>query len=156
MYLSDLKNRLSIYDSSEVVFIGLGNELRGDDWAGIYLLRKLKASGCFKGAHFIEAGISPENYVTNVLDLSPAVIVFIDASRCGSTPGEIKFIDPADVEMSGFSTHSYSIKLIEKFFMYCQDIKFVYIGIVPLQMNMGKGLSFPVIDSIKKMFEPSV
>jgi hydrogenase 3 maturation protease len=155
MNLRDIKNKLSVYNSSEVVFIGLGNELRGDDWAGIYLLRTLKASGSFKGSHFIEAGISPENYVANVLDLNPAVIVFIDASRCGATPGEIRFIDPSEVEMSGFSTHSYSIKLIEKFFMYCQDIKFIYIGIVPLQMHMGKGLSRQVQESIKKVFEQS-
>jgi hydrogenase 3 maturation protease len=152
MKLKHLKEKLKGFDSSKIVFIGLGNELRGDDWAGIYLLRKLRSERVFSHSLFIEAGISPENYITAVLDYDPDLIVFIDSVRCGGPPGQIRFIEPEDIEDSGFSTHSYSIKLIERFFVYNKDMEFSYIGIVSHRTDFVNSLSPQVLKSINHFF----
>jgi hydrogenase 3 maturation protease len=149
------KEKFYGYDSSKIVFIGLGNELRGDDGAGIYFLRRLKTSGIFRQSLFIEAGISPENHITPVLKFNPDLIVFIDAVK-GNTPGEMRFIDSADIEDAGFSTHSYSIKLLEDFFSYKRKINFCYIGIVPARTDHPFIMSEPVLESIHSFFETQV
>jgi hydrogenase 3 maturation protease len=152
MKLEDITKKLSPYESSRIAFVGLGNELRGDDWAGIYFLRQLRSTGIFNTSLFIEAGISPENYVTTILDFAPSVIVFIDSSKCSNTAGDVIFLDSETIENNGFSTHSYSIKILEKFFTYTTDIRFIYIGIVPQCNEIKKGLSPPVSESINKIF----
>jgi hydrogenase maturation protease len=152
MNLNCLKESLNIYKSQKIIFIGLGNKIRGDDWAGIYFLRRLKNSGLFNDSLFIEAGISPENYISAILKFNPGVIVFIDAVSNGCLPGEIEFIDPDTIDQLGISTHAYSVRIIEKYISYERKVKFFYLGIVPLHTNMEKGISLPVLNGINNFF----
>jgi hydrogenase maturation protease len=153
MNLDGLIKILSNYNSGKIIFIGLGNRIRGDDWAGILFLRKLKTSEHFIDSLFIEAGICPENYITSILEFNPRVIVFIDAAYCSCIPGEINIIDPAVIDQSGISTHTYSVRLIEKYIRCQGNVKFFYLGITPLHTNTGRGISSTVVEGINNFFK---
>jgi len=42
MNFTHLLDKISKFENSKIVFVGLGNELRGDDASGIEFLEKLK------------------------------------------------------------------------------------------------------------------
>jgi len=92
----ELKNLLH----GNVVILGVGNELRGDDGVGVYIAKKLK------GRKAINAGVAPENFVGKIKKMKPERIVIFDALDFGGKPGEIKIIDARKTEGLRVSTHS--------------------------------------------------
>ncbi len=148
-----LINRLSNYVKDKIVFVGLGNETRGDDLAGLLFIDSLKKSNFFSESKFIIAGKNPENYLQETLDYKPEVVVFVDAADWGGRPGEISFLESDSISNIDFSTHTFSIKLVEQYLLLSKQMDFVYIGIQPGTTEFGKEISFQVSQSIKKFFE---
>ncbi|HEY3421784.1 MAG TPA: hydrogenase maturation protease, partial [Methanocellaceae archaeon] len=66
-----------------IVFVGVGNRMRGDDGLGPVLIDMLKD----RVSHAIDAGSTPENCTSVVKRLKPEVIVFIDAVKFDKQPG---------------------------------------------------------------------
>ncbi|MFH1198436.1 MAG: hydrogenase maturation protease [bacterium] len=143
-------------ESSRIVFVGLGNKYRSDDSSGIIFLNMLKAISFFEESGFIEAGTNPENYLEKILILNPAVVVFIDAADYGGSPGEIRLMESEKIDSLGFSTHTYSIKIIEEYLSAHGEIKFHYIGIQPLSTEYGKEVSLAVGDKINDFFDGNI
>lgn len=149
MNFDQFKTKLGEVDSSKVAIVGLGNEHRGDDSAGIIFLNLLKSNPLLNKATFINAGTNPENYLELILTCKPELVIFIDASRFGGQPGEIKFLDPDELNSISISTHSFSIKMIEEYLYISRKMKFLYIGIQPLSTDFGAELSEEVSAGIK-------
>lgn len=147
-----LTNELSDYDRERIVFVGLGNEFRGDDGAGIELVEKLKSKKEFIGSHFIVAGRNPENHLQSILNYFPRVVVFIDAAHSNSKPGEIKIFTNEELEQTDFSTHAFSIKMIKDYLLNNQQMEFIFIGIQPLSTNFNEGLSQTVKTKLDDFF----
>lgn len=152
MHIKDLVDRLSFYRNDRMAFMGLGNELREDDWSGIYLLRKIRALDYFHGALFIEAGISPENYLSFLIDHKPEVLVFIDSVHSYGQPGDTLFLSADKLSEFGFSTHSYSVKMLEDYIKYLSTMDILYLGIVPNATRIIKGLSPVLKESMNNFF----
>lgn len=152
MNFTQLTNKLSKYNSNKITFVGLGNELRGDDLAGLVFIDTLRTKTIFNKANFISAGKNPENHLQEILDYNPEAVIFIDAADSGGEPGEISFLDSDSLANIDFSTHAYSIKLIEKFLSFNNQIDFIYIGIQPKTTELGKEMSSQVNHAIKKYF----
>ncbi len=153
MNFTHLLDKISKFENSKIVFVGLGNELRGDDASGIEFLEKLKTSNELKDSHFINVGTNPENYLDKILSFEPQLVVFIDSADMNCKPGEIKFIDDREIINHEFSTHSFSISLIKEFLLKQKSMEFLFIGIQPLNTSFRKGLSEEVINSIHHFFE---
>ena len=152
MNFTQLTDRLSKYNSNKIAFVGLGNELRGDDLAGLVFIEVLKTKTVFSKSKFIVAGKNPENYLHEILESNPEVVVFIDAADWGGECGEISLLEPDSLANIDFSTHAYSIKLIEKFLSLNKQMDFVYIGIQPKTTDFGKEMSLQINHAIKKFF----
>ena len=152
MNFKDFIKELSPYKPGEIVFVGLGNELCGDDAAGLLFLDKLKDSTHFIGSDFIKAYTNPENYLHKVIDSKARVVVIIDAARCGGRAGEISWIDPHDIKYTSISTHAFSIKLLEKYLLNHRMFEFKYLGIEPLSTNHGDFLSSQVLTQMAVFF----
>ena len=138
MNFTQLTDRLSKYNSNKIAFVGLGNELRGDDLAGLVFIEALKTKTVFNKSKFIIAGKNPENYLQEILDYNPEAVVFIDAADFWGEPGEISLLESDSLANIDFSTHAYSIKLIEKFLSLNRQMDFVYIGIQPKDHRIWK------------------
>jgi hydrogenase 3 maturation protease len=153
MNLNDFIRTFSVYDNSKIIFLGLGNNYRGDDGAGLYFLKKLKSSGAFKDSIYIEAGINPENYIAQILKLAPSILIFIDSAKWGGEPGNIKLFRSSETGGLSVSTHSYSLKILEEYFLQFNHIDFYYVGIQPFTTLSVKGLSAYVAGGIDKFFQ---
>jgi len=152
MNFESLKKILERVESSKIVFVGLGNKYRSDDSSGIIFINLLKTFPDFAESTFIEAGTNPENYLEKILNTNPTVVVFIDATDYGGQPGKIKLIEPEKIDLLDFSTHTYSIKIIEKYLSARKEIKFHYVGIQPSSTEYGEEVSFEVSNAIKDFF----
>lgn len=143
---------LKSYLSSQLVFVGLGNPLRGDDGSGLLFLRLLARSGEYPNACFIEAGTNPENYLQKILDFKGKAIIFIDAADFGGVPGEIRWLDRESLSTLQISTHAYSITLVETYIRNFYPYAFFYAGIQPEFTQFGEGLSDTLAQSVHSFF----
>ena len=153
MNFTHLLSELSQFNKERIVFIGLGNELRGDDGAGLKLTELISSGKEFRDSHFIFAGTNPENYLQKILGHKPDAVIFIDTANWQAEPGEIKFLTSSEIGSSDFSTHAFSIKLIEKYINSNHSCKIFYVGIQPGSVAFGNNISEKVIAGIKKFFE---
>ncbi len=144
--------KIDTFPVNKITFVGIGNENRKDDFAGLYFLERLKKSSKYKKAHFINAGISPENHLQQIVNNDSDSIIFIDAAECGEKPGEISFIDENNLYRTNFSTHAYSISFIREYLSRIKEQKYFYLGIEPLEIGVGNSFSNLVKSSIDKFF----
>lgn len=79
----------------DVVVIGCGNSLRGDDAAGPELVRRLRERGVPAGVRCVDAGTAG---IDAVLQMRGAVeVVVVDACRSGSPPGTLHEVSGGEI-----------------------------------------------------------
>ena len=152
MNFDDFEKFLETYPAKDISFIGLGNEICGDDIAGLVFLDRLKETGVYKESQFIKAGTNPENYIGSILKGSSELVVFIDTAKTGAKAGSIKFFQSKEIKSSDISTHAYSITMVEDFLNKFRPIKFFYLGIEPYCTEIGQGISSCVSDAMDDFF----
>jgi hydrogenase 3 maturation protease len=149
MHLTD---ELSKYDKDRIVFVGLGNELREDDGAGLELTNRIKSKKEFYKSNFIIAGRNPENHLQAILNYNPQMVIFIDAAERNGNPGEIKNFNEDEIGQTDFSTHTFSIKMIKEYLLNHQQMDFMFLGIQPLSTSFRQGLSDIIKNKIEAFF----
>jgi hydrogenase maturation protease len=147
MNFNEFYDFISSYPSNKIVILGLGNPHRRDDGAGLYLLKKLKAHEKLKDIHFIAAGRTPENYLQQILSCSPQLVIFIDMLR-NSASDQIQLLDSDSIAGDGFTTHSYSIRLVEKYLKNHNKINIKYLGVPAANTETGPGISPDIKNNI--------
>ena len=152
MNFTTFRKDLSAFKSGHIVFVGLGNEYRGDDAVGLVFLDRLKDSKAFPDAHFIRAGTNPENYLQEILSYHPKLVVFIDAARWSGEPGEMRWLEPKQIRNLKISTHAYSLELVEEFLKAHEKMEFRYFGSQPLSTEVGEKLSAILKKKLEKFF----
>lgn len=153
MHLTD---ELSNYDKEEIVFVGLGNENRGDDGAGIEFVERLKSKKEFQKSRFIIAGRNPENHLETILNYKPQVVVFVDAAHSNIEPGSVKFFTEKEISQTDFSTHAFSINIVKNYLLKNQQMDFIFIGIQPLSTSLNEGLSQTIKSKLDEFFNVQV
>jgi hydrogenase 3 maturation protease len=155
MNFEDFRQIVAVTPSEKLLFIGLGNEICGDDSAGLALSEMLKKRKEFANSHFIFAGTTPENYLHEIISTQSEAVVFIDAVRMGEKPGTIEFVERNRISSLEFSTHSYSVTLIESFLSANGFQSFYYLGIEPLTTTIGEQMSKTISESLTNFFNGS-
>ncbi|MFC4945126.1 hydrogenase maturation protease [Pseudonocardia sp. GCM10023141] len=93
----------------EVLIVGCGNLLRGDDGVGPILIRHLFELGVPDGARLVDGGTAGMDVAFQMR--GAAKVVIIDASATGSAPGTIYRVPGAELEnvppLQGLHTHSF-------------------------------------------------
>lgn len=153
MHLTD---ELSNYDKEGIVFVGLGNENRGDDGAGIGFVERLKSKKEFQKSRFIIAGRNPENHLETILNYKPQVVVFVDAAHSNIEPGSVKFFTEKEISQTDFSTHAFSISIVKNYLLKNQQMDFIFIGIQPLSTSLNEGLSQTIKSKLDEFFNVQV
>lgn len=153
MNLEEFSTVFRCYMPSHLVFVGLGNEYRNDDIAGLLFLRELSAVNRFKDSYYIRAERNPENFLEIILKYDPKALVFIDAADWGGIPGEIRWLGQDELSGTKFSTHTFSIKLIEQYLSAFKEFDFFYLGIQIADQQSGMKVSPAVREAIKNFFK---
>src|SRR5436190_753858 len=81
--------------ASRIAILGVGNQFRSDDAAGVLVARALASRECaLETEHLliIEAGHAPENTTGELRRFAPDLVLIVDAAEMGETPGTIKWI----------------------------------------------------------------
>ena len=130
------------------VLMGVGNELRGDDAAGIYVARNMRC----KEWQVIVAGQVPEDFTAEIKKIQPDVLVLVDAALMGLSPGEIRRIPMEKIPKVAFSTHGMPLSFLME---YLSDYvgKIILIGIEPFQMEFGAKMSDEVKYAAERVVE---
>ncbi len=150
--LIEVKEKLlrQISDMKKVAIMGVGNDLRGDDAAGLEVVRTLKLSSDFKNIiQIIDAGSVPENYSELIREFRATHLIIIDAAVMNGYPGEIRLIDEDQIGDVFISTHRLPLNLLSTFLKNSTGTKTIFIGIQPKSVGFGETITEEVSQSVK-------
>ncbi len=127
----------------------LGNELRGDDGAGILFGNLIGDKTSFT---VVNGGDAPENFTGFIIKKCPDTILIIDAMDFGGNPGDIKVVSGDNLEKGGVSTHG-SLKLFVDYLGKMTGAKILVLGFQPKSIGIGEEISPEVSESVRKAAE---
>ncbi|WP_048055696.1 hydrogenase maturation peptidase HycI [Methanotorris igneus] len=138
----------------KLVIMGIGNEMKGDDGVGIYIVKEIaKRFGkdvndinsevikISENIILLNCGTVPENFTDVLKRESPTHIIMVDAALMNEEIGTIKVINPEDIADVGFSTHALPLSIIVKYIKKSINTKIIVIGIEPKIIDFDKPLS---------------
>jgi len=142
-----------IPDPGELLVIGLGNFLLGDDGVGVHAVRALAVDPP-AGALTVEVG-------TALLDALPLLedarrVVAIDAMQAGGPPGTVYAFGPEDVARAATRTSLHELGLVAALDLLPPgrprpDISII--GVEPVTIDFGLELSPPVREALPLVLE---
>ena len=137
-----LFDRLNQLRNSKTLILTIGNLLKGDDAVGPIIYQQLKGKLCVE---IIDAGTVPENYIQTIIKKAPKKLLIIDAIDFGAPAGTLRMFEPCQLNSLIISTHSLSPRVFVDMITREIDIRVYFLGIQPLQTQMGYPLS-PAVD----------
>jgi len=129
-----------------IVIVGIGNSLRGDDALGCLFVQALKDN---VKAVCIDAGSAPENYTGKIIKENPDTILIVDAVHLDLMPGEYDILKEEDIMRAGFTTHDTSPKMFMDYLKNRSKANIYMLGIQPKSVSFGENVS----DEVKKTLE---
>jgi hydrogenase 3 maturation protease len=134
------------------VIVGIGNLLRGDDGAGVAVVRRLRARGRTQ-ARLIEAGTAPENYLGPITQAQPAAVIIVDAADMGRAPGTIADVDVDESGWPSLSTHAPSLQPLVAYLRAETGARVRLIGIQPAARALDAPLSPEVEAAVGRLVQ---
>jgi hydrogenase 3 maturation protease len=143
-------NRLKRSDPTglpRICLIGVGNDLRGDDSAGLIVARQLLAQAGFNSTPnllILEGGPAPENQTGKLRAFRPELVLLIDAAHVDEVPGTVQPIPLESIDGMSASSHSLPLSMLARYIISEFDCEVEVLGIQPAQNEVDSELSFPV------------
>jgi len=131
------------------MLLAIGNELKGDDSAGIIVGRFVQGMCESEWIVFI-AGMNPEAYIFKIIKEKPDLLVIVDATLMNKKPGEFYIVPLEKVAKELMvSTHRIPMDiLISLLKEHCKRIYFI--GVQPKTLEFGEP-SKEIIKSCQKI-----
>jgi hydrogenase 3 maturation protease len=158
---NDLKNVLKRDPQLRVALLGIGNELNGDDAAGVWVARGLKQaiqqgrenSSPLSDSRLlvIDAGVGPEAYTGVLRRFQPELVLLIDAAAMGEPPGSILVVDCSLASGFGASTHTQSPSTLAEFLTADLGCRVLLVGIQPGQVDFDIPVTKPVQEAVHQL-----
>jgi hydrogenase 3 maturation protease len=139
--MSSLKSQLKDFlkGVSSLAILGVGSELRGDDYAGMLVAHELakheKSSKVRMKVFFGET--APENLTGEIRKFNPSHLLIIDCADLGKEVGAIRFLNKENIGNFSFSTHKLPIKVMINFLLLDIKMDVGIIGIQPETIDFG-------------------
>jgi hydrogenase 3 maturation protease len=136
-----------------LVVVGIGNELRRDDFVGIEVVRGLKDK-VSKRVRLIESETIPESYIEPIACFNPSHILVIDAGLIGLKPSDAKFLESSDFlgpSPVPISTHALPLKIFCDYLQDATNARIAFIIIQPQRTDFGEELSAVVQRTAEKL-----
>ncbi len=130
-----------------MLVVGVGNPMRGDDEAGLVLAKKVAEK---LDLEYLRCEEVPENYVGKMLDDPADTILLVDAVDMKQAPGEIGLLAPDELADNGISTHNCSVGLLAKVLAGVKDKQMLILGIQPQDLGWGQPLTPQVSEAIDR------
>jgi len=139
----DLK-KLLLKKDKRILFVGIGNVLKTDDGAGVYISSGIKSSSSVLS---LTVEVSLENYIGKINSIDPDILVLIDCVDLKSAPGTHMLMEVNKLQDLTFNTHNISLRRVSEFF----KMPVYLLGIQPEKVNFGETMSSPVKEEADKI-----
>ena len=126
---------------SKIAVVGIGNELRQDDFIGSQIVRNLKKVLSSGKILILDCETVPENYVGVIERFNPSHILVIDAAQIGFAPGKYALVGFEKVRGEGISTHDLSLEIFAKYIKKVTNAKLILLAIQPKSIEFETGLT---------------
>jgi len=138
----ELRERLK----GDVVLVGIGNPMRGDDSAGSWLAERLRGK---VRARVVDAGEVPESYLGEITRPTPDTVVLMDAVDFGASPGSAAILEQDDLANGAVATtHRTPLRLLMEFVRRETGARIFVLGVQPKQTAFGAPMSGQVASSL--------
>jgi hydrogenase 3 maturation protease len=153
-----------------VAVVGIGQELNGDDGAGVLVVRRLSAlarrgsgkaapnksqgPGAFPGPCdllIIEAAHAPENCLGPLLRFRPALVIVVDAAELGERPGTVRWLDWQETAGLSASTHTLPPSMLARFLVPAAGCEVAVLAIQAADTALGAPLSPEVAAAVEEI-----
>ncbi|HSM23768.1 MAG TPA: hydrogenase maturation protease, partial [Anaerolineaceae bacterium] len=134
----------------KLVILGIGNEINGDDAAGVLIVQTLKkAISNSDQVILIDASIAPENFTGEIRDFCPDWIWIFDAAGLDRHPGTLQLIDLDSVASQGANTHRIAPTMFLSYLQLELNFQTFFFGIQPNSVDPFSEVSLPVKRTIQ-------
>jgi hydrogenase 3 maturation protease len=135
-----------------IAVVGVGQELLGDDAAGLAVCQRLQElAGDRPSVLIIPAGPAPENCTAQLRRFAPDWVVLVDAARMEAAPGTVRWIPWEAAEADGGSTHTLPLRLLSEYLSTSMGCRVSLVGIQPAEIALGAPLSPPVREAVESV-----
>jgi len=128
------------------VIVCTGNELCGDDAAGLWVARKIDAAVPWK---VYDVGSAPENFLFTIAQSRPEAVLVIDAMDFGGRPGEVALVGADRIEGQGPCTHGPAPEAFLELLAQLHPCPAAVLGIQPAGVVVGAPLSAAATASVE-------
>jgi hydrogenase 3 maturation protease len=142
---------------ARVAVVGVGNTMRGDDGAGILVVRALASR--LRDAPdvlLIDGSTAPENFTGPLRRFRPDLVIEIDAAHLEQPPGTVAWVDWRDADGMSASTHTLPPSVLATFLSADLGCRVSLLGIQPATLEMGCGLSPDVAEAADRLVDQLV
>lgn len=132
--------------------MGIGQEMFGDDAAGVLVARRLKR---FEDHNLlvVEACYVPENFTGAVRKFQPDLVLLVDAAQMGAAPGTIGWIDWRNTAGISVSSHTGPLSSVANFIATTMGCEVWIVGIQPADLTMDAPVSPAVHAAVDEVAE---
>ena len=134
--------------------MGIGNDLRGDDSAGLMAARALLDDEHFASAShllILDGGPAPENHTGKIRAFRPELVLFIDAAQMDELPGTIQWIPLDAIDGMSASSHSLPLSMLARYLALEIGCEVAVLGIQPGQNEIDSELSPSVCAAVDRI-----
>jgi hydrogenase maturation protease len=128
----------------KILFVGIGNILRQDDGAGVYVSTHISET---RNIRVLTPEVSIENYIGKINSIDHDTLVLIDCADIKKPPGTWELIPLEQVNDLTFNTHNISLKRLSEFFKN----EVLILAIQPETVAFGENLSYIVHEACNKI-----
>ncbi len=132
--------------------VGVGNEQRRDDAAGVILARRL-APLASENLLILAAGHAPENSTAALRRFAPDSILLIDAAEMGEPPGAVRWVETDEITGLSASTHSLPLSMLADYLRLELGCEVLLLGIQPASIDYGEGIGADVDRAAEKIIQ---
>jgi len=119
-----------------------------DDGAGVYLTQSLIDAGYSKA---LVVHSNPENYLQKINSINTEFRLWIDVVNWSAEPGEFRLFSLDEIDHIAISTHNFSLTVLINYLNQIKHAKDYLLGIQPVSIQLGEGLSLPVANTIDQL-----
>ena len=139
--------------AGKVVVVGVGNELRRDDFVGMKIVKDLK-DFVPERVMLVESETVPESFMDTIIKFNPTHILIIDAGLLGLEPGNLRLVESTeavDSPTTAISTHALPLRIFCEYLTNTIGAKIALIIIQPKRTDFGEGLSMEVERAVENL-----
>ncbi|MBZ0297149.1 MAG: hydrogenase maturation peptidase HycI [Anaerolineae bacterium] len=138
--------------SPRIAVVGMGQELRGDDAAGLEVARALQSASS-ASLLIVDAGAAPENFSGVLRKFAPDVVLLVDAVDMAAQPGTVHIFKIEEAEMCSATTHTLSPHLLITYLQAELNCNVSLIGIQIGQVDFCSEMSPSVQQSVEQLIQ---